>query len=100
MGHGTWGRGCELVSFPLVLLLPGYEIINRIFAFLCFHQYRRMHLHFVERETGQGTRDMGARLRIGFVPAGASPTTFSRTTRLEILRSFVFINIAGCTFIF
>jgi hypothetical protein len=38
--------------------------------------------------------------RENWIITGAFPASFPRTMHLEFLRSFVFINIAGCTFIF
>ena len=56
-----------------------------IFPFLCFHEHRRMHLHFVKRKT----RDTGtARLWIGFVPAGAPPARYEIIDRIFALLCF------------
>ena len=71
---------------------------------------------FVKRGTEYGKRDKGhgirdIRSRNGFLVKGTRPPGFgiingnslassSRPVHLEFSRSFVFINIAGCTFIF
>ena len=64
-----------------------------ISAFLCFHRYRRMHLHFCA--TGQGTGVRGQEVDL----CARAPRPDMESS-VEFFRSFVFIDIAGCTFIF
>ena len=61
----------------------------RIRPILCFHQHLRMHLHFLKsRSQEPGARSQNRRVRREY-----------RADSVLRTRSFVFINISGCTFI-